>query len=245
MNTPSVPENYHYLFTINGTPFYAHQREAGRSAVVLGTFMTLAAVGYPRLPFLLRLLLGVFWFALAQVLLGIHAVGHIYTAKRAGAPMDEVHIVFGLKTNVYHDNAVAPEQHIGRAIGGPVISGLIASNAFVFWRMVWRLPLIGRIAYLVYITSTLIFVGSSLPAPTFDGHPLIKWAVTARTGEEALGEEAAQQAGLAAAIALCLAGFFLLFRGKWRMAVLCFGAGLAVFIDLVIFKGTLPQQADQ
>lgn len=54
-----------------------------------------------------------------------HVIGHIISSRAVGAPLDAVD--FGIyPKSVYQNNAVSPQQHIGRASGG-VIASLIAA----------------------------------------------------------------------------------------------------------------------
>ncbi len=60
-----------------------------------------------------------------------HAIAHIFSARYAKAPMDEILITAGMPRTLYTDNNVSPAAHRMRAIGGPVFStlGLLLSIA--------------------------------------------------------------------------------------------------------------------
>ncbi|MEP7032144.1 MAG: hypothetical protein ABI830_14510, partial [Pseudolabrys sp.] len=54
-----------------------------------------------------------------------HPLGHILSARYAGAPMDEVRItVTQMPHTLYNNNAVSPTVHRLRALGGPLFNGV-------------------------------------------------------------------------------------------------------------------------
>ena len=53
-----------------------------------------------------------------------HAIAHIFSARYAKAPMDEILITAGMPRTLYTDNNVSPATHRMRAFGGPVFSTL-------------------------------------------------------------------------------------------------------------------------
>ena len=60
-----------------------------------------------------------------------HPIAHIFSARYAGAPMDEIQIAAetGMPRTLYWNNEVSPEVHRMRAIGGPIFNllGLLIS----------------------------------------------------------------------------------------------------------------------
>ncbi len=79
-----------------------------------------------------------------------------------------------------------------------------------------------------------------IPTPHFDGASLLKWTTTQRTGEEAFGDEAVQQAGSLTIGALLLAVPILALRGKWLAAGAALIGAAAAAGDLFWLKGRLP-----
>jgi hypothetical protein len=97
----------------------------------------------------------------------VHVAGHITSARLAGAPMDYVSWrIFAI--NGYYDHDVTPRQHIGRAIGGPIASGLAALLCWLLWRVLGR-SLLGRLALIGFIQNAFIALGSLMPIPIIDG----------------------------------------------------------------------------
>lgn len=106
---------------------------------------------------------GVLWY-LADC---THVAGHIISSHAVGAPMDAVD--FGVyPKSVYHNNAVSPQQHIGRASGG-LAASLIATLLFavgarLIHQGVWR-----KLLTIAAIQNAVIFAGGMLPIPIVDG----------------------------------------------------------------------------
>ena len=51
-----------------------------------------------------------------------HALAHIFSARYAGAPMDEVRLSGGMPRTLYWNNEVSPDVHRIRALGGLVFN---------------------------------------------------------------------------------------------------------------------------
>src|SRR5689334_20305819 len=97
----------------------------------------------------------------------IHTAGHIISARQAGAPMDQVRWGI-LAGTLYRDNDVTPRQHIGRAIGGPVASGLVSLLWWLAWRVLGK-TLLGHVALAACLQNAFLALGSLLPLPWVDG----------------------------------------------------------------------------
>jgi hypothetical protein len=219
--------------------------QARPSAIIglLGTFV----LGYgiadsmrPRWPAPAKVLLAVVTTQFIQVAYTIHTAGHINSARRAGAPMDKVVIAWGLFNNVYIDNKVLPRQHVGRAIGGPVVSAATTGGAALAYGLLKWVPIVGALLESWFYANAIILAGSAFPSPHFDVGAILKWTVAGRTGEEALGEEAVQAAGSLSFGALALVALWFLIRGKWRAAITVGLLALAGGLDLYVLKGRIP-----
>jgi hypothetical protein len=102
----------------------------------------------------------------------VHTSGHILSARRAGAPMD--YVSWGIISSTrYDDNDVAPAQHIGRAVGGPIASGLAALAYWLLWRALRGTPL-GPLLASGAIQNALIGGGSLAPLPMVDGGVILE-----------------------------------------------------------------------
>lgn len=97
----------------------------------------------------------------------IHVVSHVVSARMADAPMDRVR--WGvMPATLYDNNAVSPQQHIGRSLGGPIGSAMAMLICWVLWRALQGTPA-GRLALIALIHNTIIALGSWLPIPFVDG----------------------------------------------------------------------------
>jgi hypothetical protein len=101
-----------------------------------------------------------------------HTLGHVVSARLAGAPIDRLRWGLMLAT-LYDNNDVTPRQHIGRAMGGPLASAL----AMLCWWLLWRLSSdrpVGRLALIALAFNTLLTLVSWLPLPWVDGGVILR-----------------------------------------------------------------------
>lgn len=96
-----------------------------------------------------------------------HVVGHIVSSQAVNAPLDAID--FGLyPKNVYHNNAISPQQHIGRSIGGVGASFLAALLLILAARLINH-GLIKKLLTIAAIQNAFLFIISMLPVPMVDG----------------------------------------------------------------------------
>lgn len=240
VNQTMLPPPEVNLGKIDGTQFLARPVEVpGLLGILIGCYGA-ARLQRPRWSWAAQIGLAAAWFVLFNVSYVLHTVGHIRSARRVGAPMDRVLLLWGFQTNLYRNQDVTPRQHIGRAAGGPLSSTLFTVTALPLYALLSRVPVLGALAEAWFFSNAIGLAGSLLPSPHFDGAALLKWSIAARTGEEALGDEAVQQLGSLTIGVLLLSTCILILRGKWRPAVVTFGAAIAAAGDLFWLKGGLP-----
>jgi hypothetical protein len=228
------------IFTVQGTPFLIHPSDIPGQAAIFWAFLQLATIRGPRLLPPVRWLQAAIWLWMYRSMYTLHSIGHIMSARLSGAPMDAVSWRWGTQVNVYKDSNVTPDQHIGRAAGGPVITALTTLEAYLVWRTVRRIPGLRWLARWWLAFNAIGLAVALAPTPTFDGGALLKWGVTRFTGEEALGEEAVRQAGFATAAGVIMAGLALMMRRKWLPAFGCIGFALYMIADLTALRGKRP-----
>lgn len=211
-----VPPPPRRLFTVLGVEVQA-DLSAPLSPLAMGMVCWLL-VGwrYPTWGWLARLLLTCVWAGLFFLVFLLHGIGHIVSSRAADAPMDALLINAFHWITLYFDQNVAPGQHIGRAVGGPLANGLVIGLSGGLRRIVPPGPL-GRDLVDVFLAFNAFIGGAALlPAPTFDGGALLKWSVYARTGDAQRASRAVQDAGLGAALGLtALAGWS--FWRRWHL----------------------------
>jgi len=145
-----------------------------------------------------------------------HPLGHILSARYAGAPMDEVRItVTEMPHTLYNNNAVSPNVHRLRALGGPIFNGLcLLLSAAVF--AVAPAGSVGReLAAWSAAAHGMMLIMSLAPLPIVDGGTILKWTLVARGWSEAAAEAAARRVGWLVGITAGLLGLVLLVLHVW------------------------------
>lgn len=135
-------------------------------ALIPGTFMAAISYAIWRRD-QQRLHTAVLSFVLWNGAAVTHTAGHVVSAQLAGAPMDRVDWGM-LERTLYDNNDVTPAQHIGRAIGGPVASGVATLLCLGAWRS-QQGTLAGRFALLAMLYNLLYTAVACLPFSIFDG----------------------------------------------------------------------------
>ncbi len=119
-----------------------------------------------------------------------HNLAHAAAAQSIGKPMDALRVTWGMPLVVYYDindSSVTSCQHIFRALGGPVGSGLLLLLALLFRRLTRQGTVPGDVANAAVGMNAFLFSVSLLPIPGIDGGPILKWSLVDRgaTPEEA------------------------------------------------------------
>lgn len=232
-----LPPQDLYNYSIMGTPVVQRLSDAPAEVGLFWLILQAVRSFKPNWAPLLRWMLAFAWFGLTRVAGTLHATGHIISARRVNAPVDAVVSNYGLMLMRYVKQDVTPVQHMGRAIGGPIMSLLMTMQGYIVWRIVRRIPLIRDLAGAWLISNAVIAAGALTPTPTFDGATLLRWGVTLRTGDEALGDEAVQQAGFVTAGALLAAAMVFALRRKGVLALGCAGFAAFIVLDLTVLRG--------
>ncbi len=114
-----------------------------------------------------------------------HPFAHVASARLAGAPMDEIRISLGMPRTLYWNNAVSPNAHRLRAIGGPIFNALGVLLSVAIYAGVRRNSLARELAAWSAIGHGLLLLMSLSPVPVVDGGTLLKWTLVARGWSEA------------------------------------------------------------
>ena len=94
--------------------------------------------------------------------------------------MDELRITAGMPRTLYWDNAVSPDVHRVRAIGGPVFNTVRLLLSLGIYRSAARKAIAREIAGWSAIGHGLLVIMSLFPLPMVDGGTLLKWTLVAR-----------------------------------------------------------------
>jgi Zn-dependent protease len=206
---PPAPET---LFTLAGTRVQADLGAPLHLGAVVGLCWTLVGRRYPAMRLLGRLRLTLIWTLLFEVAYFAHSVGHIFTARAVGAPMDALVLTAVQQVNIYYNDNVSPDAHLGRAVGGPLAS-LIAGLTVRSLRRLLPPGPFARDLLDTFLGFTALIGGLSLvPLPSLDGGSLLKWGVYSSTGDLQEAARTVREAGMNVALfsgILAIAAFLL------------------------------------
>ena len=156
-----------------------------------------------------------------------HPIAHIFSARYAGAPMDEIHISAeeGMPRTLYWNNEVSPDAHRLRAMGGLIfnMSGLLLSLAI--YAAVPGNSIIRELAAWSAVGHGLLFIMSLAPVPMVDGGTLLKWTLVARGRTVPQADEIVRRVDWAMGIVGGIAGVVLIALQMWIAGVILVGIG--------------------
>jgi hypothetical protein len=166
-----------------------------------------------------------------------HAVAHIFSARRADAPMDEILITSGMPRTIYFDNQVPPEIHRMRSYGGPIFS---AVSLLISLGLFFTLPaniIVHELAGWAIIGNGFIFLGVLAPLPVVDGGVIYKWTMVIHGKSEAEANAAIHKANWVLGGIGILVGIIFLVRKSWIVAAVI----LVLALILIYFAARKPE----
>jgi len=157
-----------------------------------------------------------------------HPFAHIFSARQAGAPMDEILFAEGMPRTLYQNNDVSPNVHRMRAIGGLIYNlvGLLLSLIILeiaSGNSIAR-ELMGWSAF----GHGLIFVMSLIPLPIVDGGTIFKWTLVARGKTEAEADGLVRRVDWILGFLVAVAGIILAFMNMWIIGLISIVAGVII-----------------
>jgi hypothetical protein len=171
---PSLPSGT-TLYRFNGVPVVARPDFWPAPILLTGLLAWVAGLRKPERSWLQRLGVGLLAMPIATFADLGHAMAHTISARLAGAPMDEILLSSGMPRTLYQNNAVPPQTHIRRSLGGPIFS-LIGLTLSLLWR---RISPHGSLSHDLAEASlaghSFILLGSVAPLPMVDGGIILKW----------------------------------------------------------------------
>lgn len=157
------------------------------------------------------------WLLLAYALTDLlHFIGHILSARYASAPMDRIHLAAPLPRTVYLDNAVTPQAHRLRSLGGPVANTLAGVLFFGLGFLAPPRSAVRSGLVLLGWFNSLLAVGSLFPLPFIDGGTILKWTLVERGQFPEQADRLVRQAGFAAGGLVILLGLWLVRARRCR-----------------------------
>lgn len=145
-----------------------------------------------------------------------HAFAHIFSARYAGAPLDELRISANMPRTLYWHNDVSPDAHRLRALGGPIFNALGFLLSLTTYRVVPR----HSVAHELSGWSALVLIMCLMPLPVVDGGTLLKWTLVAHGRNEAEADELVRRIDLGMAALGGIMGVGLLGRQLGRSAAI-------------------------
>ncbi len=157
-----------------------------------------------------------------------HPLGHVFSARYAGTPMDEIVITAGMPRTLYWNNEVSPHVHRMRAIGGPILNivGLLLSA--VIYTVVSGNPIVRELAAWSAVGHGLLVLLSLLPLPMVDSGTILKWTLVTRGRTEQEADEMLRRIDWVMGIVGGIIGVGLLAMQMWIAGVIVAGMGLVV-----------------
>jgi hypothetical protein len=214
---------------IFGTPVKIKTNILAVIAVLWGGVSWLGIYWHPERNFWQGLLIGLITAMLLLLADFGHAIAHIFSARYAGAPMDEIQISAesGPRT-LYWNNEVSPDVHRMRAIGGPLFNlvGLILS--LLIYAAVPGNSITWELAAWSATGHGLMLIMFLSPVSIVDGGTLLKWTLVARGKPVAEADKIVRRVNWAMGIAIGIIGVGLLVMQMWIAGVLLAGLGLVV-----------------
>jgi hypothetical protein len=163
------------LYRFNGVPVMAQPDFWPAPILLTGLLAWVAGLRNPDRSWLQRLGVGLLAMPVALFADLGHAMAHSVSARLAGAPMDEILLSSGMPRTLYRNNAVPPQTHIRRSLGGPIFS-LISFTFSLLWRRTSSPGTLSRdLADASLAGHSFILLGSLTPLPMVDGGIILKW----------------------------------------------------------------------
>jgi hypothetical protein len=175
------------LFRFNGASVVAQPAFWPVLILLMGFLTWMAGKRKPALSWPQRL--GVAFLAMPVALFAEigHAMAHTFSARHAGAPMDEILLSANMTRTLYENNAVPPQTHIWRSLGGPIFSLINFTLSLLWRRFSPHGSLRQDLADVSLLGHSIILLGSIAPLPMVDGGIILKWELVkaGKTPEQA------------------------------------------------------------
>ena len=164
------------LYRFNGVPVVIQTAFWPIIPILLTGFLAwIAGLRQPERSWRQRLGLGLLAMPFALLADIGHAMAHTISARRAGAPMDEILLSTGMPRTLYQNNAVPPRTHIQRSLGGPIFSLICSVLSLLWWRNTPPESASHELAEVSLVGHSFILLGSIAPLPMVDGGTILKW----------------------------------------------------------------------
>ena len=213
-------------------------------------FNTPVKVNFKVLPLLILVWGGVTWFGfyrhpgrglwqglligfVSTMLLSLsdfgHPLGHIFSARYAGAPMDEISISGDMPRTLYRNNDVAANVHRMRALGGPIFNVICLLLSMAIFQVASGHSIVREWMGWSSVGQAFILTMSLLPLPMVDGGTILKWTLVARGKTETAADDIVRRVDWALATIVLTTGIGLLLMRMWIVGLILLGGGVIIF----------------
>ena len=196
--------------------------------ILWGGVTWLGLFWHPERGFLQGLLIGLITDLLLLVAEYGHPLAHIFSARFAGAPMDEILISLDMARTLYSNNDVLPKVHRMRALGGPIFNliGLLLSLAI--FAVASGNPIAAELAGWSALGHGLLLIMSLTPLPPVDGGTILKWTLVDRGKTESEADELVRRIDWAIGIGVAIIGVGMMVMQNWITGVILLGISIIV-----------------
>ncbi len=154
-----------------------------------------------------------------------HAMAHIFSARYARAPMDEILISLGMPRTMYFDNEVSPRAHRIRAVGGSAFSGLGLLLSIITYGIASSDSVAMELAAWSVIGHGFILAGCLLPLPFVDAGTILKWTLVEKGKTKAEADEVLRRANWLLGLVGGIIGLVLIAAQMWIVGLILIGVG--------------------
>ena len=216
------------IFTIFGTPVKIKYSVLPIPIVLWGGVTWLGLYWHPERSFWQGVLIG---FVTSLFLLSVefgHPLAHIFSARMAKAPMDEIVLAADMPRTIYWNNNVSPNAHRLRAAGGLIYNFLGILVFLGIYFIFPNKPLVREIAGWTAAAHGLLLVMSIMPVPIVDGGTILKWTLVAHGRSEEKADAVLRQLDWILGIVFALAGIGFIVARMWILGAVLIVAGAAI-----------------
>ena len=161
-------------------------------------------------------------FLLSTAVLG-HVIAHIFSARYAGVPMDEILITAGLPRTLYWNDDISPDAHRWRTIGGPIfnLAGLLLS--LIIFASGSGHPIVRELAEWSAAGHGIVLLFSLMPLSIVDGGSLLKWTLVSNGMAETQADKRLRRVNWLMSIMGVILGSSFIALQMWAPAFIAFG----------------------
>jgi hypothetical protein len=213
---------------IFGTPVKVSFKVLFIIVVLWGSVTGLGLMWHPERGFWQGLLMGLLTALLLLVVEFGHPLAHIFSARHAGAPMDEIRISLDMPRTLYSNNDVLPKVHRMRALGGPIFNliGLLLSLAI--YAVASGNPIVAELAGWWALGHGLLLIMSLSPLPPVDGGTILKWTLVERGKTEREADEMVRHVDWVMGIGAAIIGVAAIALQMWIAGLILVGISIVV-----------------